>query len=243
MLFFIKVSMYTCLRQYNTALTLLSEKEKEAPAWFIKNEHLFRLHRALNKLMRTGNDAYIRNVDQITQDFIFAIHRDPHCVVSNALYALHLANAIVLDTTDPTTIASNNRIGPEALKHITQALKNYEQRDRISHPLSMIAGMTVSCTYTFLLDIYGYVLLKTGSPRLAKIQFIQCLYQCPSHADTYLHLAEWYLEQGRHSKNGEQWKKAAKLNLYIAIYLERLEAKDGNESQTAEKARKILESL
>ena len=242
-LFFIKLCTLTRLQEYDSALALLSDKESEHPAWYEANEHFFQLHRALNKFRKTGNNEHLRDVDEISADFLSAIKGDKHCLVSNALLALKQANDIDQGATDSKTIALNIEKGAIARRHIDQALKNYEQRERSVHPVSLLTGMAIPVTYSFLLDIYGYVLLKNDMVKLAKIQFIQCLYQDPSFSSTYLHLAEWYVRYYKNEKHSEKWKKAVKLNLYIAIFNERLYTRNGNESIIAEKARKILESL
>lgn len=237
-LFFIKLCMHRKLHQYNAALYLLDEKERQRPDWYKRNEQFFYLHRALNQNDKTDNKDDVEIKATIIGDLRRAVKIDHSCLLSNASLALKLANEIDLDSEKECDCSKKK----EAIKYILRAMNIYEERDKEPRIISFATGMTIPFTYSFLLDTYGYILLKNGNLRFAKALLIQCLYQDPSFSASYLHLAEWYKEYYKNHMN-ENWIKAARLSLYIAIYNEKVNNKGGNESFISDKAKKILNSL
>ena len=243
-LFFIRLSMHRKHHEYDTALNLIEEKKITNPEFYQQHKNFILLHRALNQNEKTDNLNNPGIMEKIVQDYLCAISLDETCLLSHASLALKLANLIDLNATDAKSIAGNETRKKEALKHIWRAMNIYENRERDPVLLSLITGFTIPFTYAFLLDTYAYVLMKNGNLRFSKALIIQCLYQDPSFSPSYLHLAEWYKEyhKNRHPENHE-WKKAARLNLYIAIYNEQLDDKKGNISFISKKAQMILQTL
>lgn len=237
-LFFIKLCMLRKLHQYDAGLNLISEKELTHPEWYQNNEHFFCLLRALNQNEKTDNRDDIKINKAIVDDFMRAVSVNDSCLLSNASLALKLANEI-----DLGSVKEGDTLKKEmSLKHIWRAMTIYEERDKNPKILSLVAGLTIPFTYSFLLDTYGYVLLKNGRLRFSKALFIQCVYQDATFSPSYLHLAEWFREYYKNHEN-DYWKKAARLNLYIAIYNEKVGNKGGNDSFISDKAKEVLRSL
>ncbi len=236
-IFFIKLSMFRKLHQYDIALNLVHEKETNAPEWFKENKHFFHLHFSLNKYEKS---VQLHEKAQIIQNLQDAIIHTPHCLLSNATLALMIANDI--DISDENDESMDQK--KKALDLIWNAMKIYEIRDKNPKIISLITGMTIPFTYSFLLDTYGYVLFKNGYLKFSKALFMQCLAQDPSFSPTYIHLAEWYIEYSKRVKSkGEVLLRAAKLNLHIAIQNERLDDIENNGSYIIKKAKTILQTL
>lgn len=227
-IFFVRVAMHTILHEHDTVLLMLEEIEANRPDWYEENRHYLLLLRALNRYHRKPGTHLAGS--EIFDDLAVALSMSPECVLSNATLAF---------------LSANNDQQPEkALWLIEHAMALYEQQEAHPEPASFIIGMIESCTYIFLMDIYGYVLLRNGRLRLARTLLLQCVHHEAYYAATYLHLAEWYIEYyGKNKHRNEHWKKAAKLCLYIALYTERLDARRGFVSKTGEKARAILRTL
>jgi hypothetical protein len=244
MLFFIKLCMLRKLHLNDAALHQLREKEASHIEWYNAHENYFLLHRALNNNEKTlqGDDKDINK--KILDDLRRAIELDETCLLSHASLALKLANLIDLDATDPKTIAVYQEYSKEAEKHINRAMDIYENRDKERRLLSILTGMTVPCTYSFLLDSYGYIMLKSGKLKFAKSLLVQCIFQDPSFSPAYVHLAECYKEYYKNTHTQDvEWKKAARLLLHIAIYNEEYDSKNGAVNYITKKAKNILQTL
>lgn len=237
-LFFIRLSMLRKLHRYGEAINAINEKKMENPVWYKKNEHFFYLHRALNLNENQGSKENPKRRHEVLNDIIQAVRINEQCLLSNATLALMLANDI--DDDHPKECDDNKKSG--SLKFIWRAMNIYEENEHSPKIISLVTGFYIPFTYSFLLDSYGYVLLKNGKLRFAKALFIQCLEQDPSFSASYLHLAEWYIAYFKTHRN-DHWKKAARLNLYIALYNEKLDNKGGSESYISNKARRILSEL
>jgi hypothetical protein len=236
-LFFIRVCMERKLHRYDAALNLIKEKLEHSD-WLQKYEHYFFMLRALNKNEKVHQHEDKNTHESIIRDLLHAVRVNESCLLSNASLALKLANEIDPDSPKETDSAYKDL----SLKHIWRAMTIYEEREKNPKVVSLLTGMTIPFTYAFLLDTYGYVLLKNGRLRFSKALFIQCIYQDPTFSPPYLHLAEWYMEYYKNHEN-EYWKKAAKLNLHIAINNEKVNNKGGSESFISYKAKKLLEKL
>ncbi len=66
-------------------------------------------------------------------------------------------------------------------------------RDIPTDVLKTVMGAAVPLTWTFLLDAYGFGLLKAGHLRLSRSLLEKCIKDDPSFSSPYVHLAEWYL--------------------------------------------------
>jgi hypothetical protein len=243
-LFFIMLCMYRKLHLFDAALHQLSEKERTHPEWYQAHKNYFLLHRALNNNEKTlqGDDQQLN--EKILEDLRRGVQLDNTCMLSHAVLAQKLADKIDLDTSDPKIIEENEVFKKEATCHIQRAMDIYENREKEKRLLSILTGLTIPCTYSFLLDIYGYVLLKNGKLKFAKVQLSTCIHLDPSFSSTYVHMAEWYKEYYKNSHSEDvEWKKAARLCLYIALNIEELESKNGSVSYITKKARSILQTL
>ena len=236
-LFFIKLSMNRKQHKYSDALQAIEDKENENPSWYEETRHFFHLHYALN--YNEKDNIHTQNQKSIVS-IRKAIEYNPNCLLSITTLALMLANDIDISSTNQENIDKKN----EALTLIWKAMKIYEQKERNNEVISLVTGLTVPFTYSFLLDTYGYVLFKNGYFKFSRALFIQCLYQDPSFSSTYVHLAEWYIEYyGNGKAKNENWIKAAKTNLFITLENEKLDDKEKNKSFIMRKAEYILQKL
>lgn len=235
-LFFIRISMLRKMHNYDTAISLIKDRLEEKE---FSHEHFLHLHYALNESERFKRNGEWRNKDRVFHHLEEAHVSNPNCLLTCATYALRLADEIEKNETD--TLKKE-----KALSLIWQAMKLYEDRSK-PKIVSLITGMTVPVTYTFLLDTYGYVLLKCGRLRFAKALLLQCLFQDPSYSATYLHLAEWYFEyygnNNNLSRESERWRKAAQLNLLIAIEIEKEFDQSNQGTLISKKAKKLLSQI
>jgi hypothetical protein len=237
-LFFIRLSMLRKLHDYENALHLLNEKMTDQGA---ADQHFYHLHYALNESERFDHKGDWVNREKIFSNLEKANTINPDCLLTCATYALRIASELNTD------ISNQNDKRNTALRLIWHAMKLYEQKSQ-AKVVSLVTGMTIPVTYTFLLDTYGYVLLKCGKTRFAKALILQGLFQDPSYSATYLHLAEWYLnfygeDNSQEKKFNDLWRKAARLNLYIAIEIEREYDSQDKGTFISMKAKKLLKKI
>lgn len=220
--FFIRVSMLRKQHKYRQALALLQEVQKKPnkPTWFNASEHYFHLHNALN------NNEISSEKEIVISDLNKAIFKNSRCVLSNATLALFLANDIQIPAKGAELDPALNELKKQALSLIETAISTYEKSNR-EKMVGLVTGMTIPFTYSFLLDTYGYVLFKNEYFKFSKALFLQCLYQDASFSATYIHLAEWYLEDVKRSDSPKIREiRAAQICLYIALEYERLDDKN-----------------
>lgn len=250
-LFFIRLSMHRKLHQYETALGLIREKmedirQKGDASDYKSHEHFLHLHFALNESERFDHTGNWKNRDNIFNNLEIAHKINPKCLLTCATYALRLAGEIGKEKNDEK---ANNDLKNMSLELIWEAMKSYEGPEN-PKPVSLVTGMTVPVTYKFLMDTYGYVLLKNGMLRFAKALIQQCIYEDPTYSAAFLHHAEWFIEyynnfnRKNNKKNiGESWKKAARLNLYIAIELEKIDDIEKSGSSISNSSKRLLKQL
>lgn len=250
-LFFVRLSMYRKLHQYETVLGLIREKlddikKNENDSIYKSHEHFFHLHFALNESERFNHLGSWKNRQNIFKHLDIAYNLNPDCLLTCATYSLRLASEINKDSNSED---ENQEYKDKSLKLIWHAMKLYENPEH-PRPVSLVTGMTVPVTYKFLLDTYGYVLLKNGMLRFSKALILQCIFEDPSFSSSYLHLAEWYIAyyQDTNKTNisrgkNESWKKAAMLNLYIAVEIENRDDVERRGSLISNHANKLLSSL
>lgn len=254
-LFIVELSMLRKDSEYEKAYKKIIEMEDlmasdKAPEWFEKNIHFFRLHKALNlNDMGKSND----DIEKILED---ALEKRNDCLLANATLALVIANKIDINT-------PNEERQKKAQDYVWKAMKMYE--GKYNEINGVITGTTVSFTYSFLLDTYGYVLFKTCMSKFSRAIFSKCIHIDPSFSPPFLHQAEWYIEwkkndQKRRNTNAqnnieekgrnnaskelsENWLNAAKLNLHIVIENEKLYDKKNQGSFVSNKAKQILKNL
>lgn len=227
-----QLSCFHAQGKYSNALDKLGDIEKSKIATF---NHFHYLHTALNESEKFDHKKDWKNIDVIKDSLDKAIKINPDCMMTNANSALYL----VYQKQDSTQAAE------EALGLIWKAIKEYENNEDGSLS-SLITGMGVPVTYAYLLNIYAYVLLKSGKTRFARHFLFQCLYLDPNHAATYLHLAEYYCilrDKFKNEFKTQQWEMTARICLHIAKRLEKKKLNINGGSLVYNRAHRMLNSL
>ncbi len=200
-------------RQYNKSLNLIKDKIQEGNS---NNLQILFIHAAINE-----GEKYYKFEDDRERKAVFnyldeAYSRNNDCLLSNVFLALK-------------TASKYEQIGEEdknkSLSLIWKAIE-LSERGEEENLESLLSGMTIPVTYTYLLSSYAYILFKNGQFRLARELLYQCLFQDPSSSATYLYLAELYnsfyqLKDAEKTIKFEKWKKTVKLCLSIAMTLEK----------------------
>jgi hypothetical protein len=236
-LFFINLCMLRKLNQPEEALQLIREKI-DLPN--LSHKNYYHLHYALNESERFDYNGNWINKDNIFNHLEEAYKLNPDCLLTCATYALRIAGEI--------KVGDNNHQEEKekALKLIWRAMKINEGKP-IRKIVALATGMTIPLTYTFLLDTYGYVLLKNDKTRFAKALILQCVFQDPTFSATYLHLAELYYTYYHNNTSKKLrdriWQRSAKFCLYIAIETEKDKYKVNKESLISTRAKMLLEKI
>ncbi len=239
-LFFIQLAMLKKLHQYEVAIELINEK-LEKQNLHEPFRHYYHLHYALNEKERFKKNGEWVNKDKIIQHLDLALKIDPNCLLTCATYALHIAGE--LNESSSTYESDKNK----ALDLMWTAMKINENKP-IRRLVGYTTGMTVPVTSTFLLDSYGYVLLKCGKRKFSKALILQSLFQDPTFPATFYHLAEWYylyfIQQNNLNESiNDNWRQAAILCLQITIEMERSIDKSNKGTYLLVKAMKLLDRV
>ena len=237
-LFFIKICMLRKLHNYEAALLFLQDQMKKIPN--LLHENYYHLHAALNKSEIFDDDGNWFYRDEIFEHLEKANQIDPNCLLTCTTYALRIAEEIEFG--DETKKDEKEK----ALKLIWKAMKIYENKPLPTSIIEAIDGMMIPFTYTFLMESYGYVLLKCGKTRFAKALILQSLFQDPTYSNTYVHLAELYLHvYGKISDKyyHDTWRQSARLNLQVAIEMEKENDKEKRGTLISTRAKKLMEKI
>jgi len=207
---FIKSAMFRNLKEYEKAINIIESKLKKNPQ---KQLHFYYLHRALNEI-----DIYRDDPDDEKMVFEYlekAYEGNNNCMLTCAIFSLKLSSK-----TDGLSTRDIDR----AHDLIWNAITIFEEQ-KSHNIISLITGMTVPVTYTFLLDTYAYSLFKLGRIKLAKELFYQCIFKDPNYSNTYLHLAELYFAQSQiddeFRSKYRNWRNTIMLFLHVAIEIEK----------------------
>ena len=142
------------------------------------------------------------------------------CILSKITCGLRLAEELPLLPNEEDT---RDREAP--LNEIWKALRLNAKEIPVG-VIDKAIGISIPVTWTFLLDSYGYALLKAGDLRLSRSLFTQCIHEDPNFSSPYLHLGEWYLTQGarvskdKNLKTQERATELARFCFYIAKLFE-----------------------
>ena len=239
-IFFIQLSMLRMQHQYEAALELINEK-LENDNIHEPFQHYYHLHYALNECERFNKNGEWVSREKIFHHLNQAIKIEPNCLLTCTTYALCIASELSVDSAQYDTERGR------AMELMWNAMKINENKP-IRRIVGYATGMTIPVTSTFLLDSYGYILLKSGKRKFAKALILQSLFQDPTFSATFYHLAEWYydyfIQQSTLSEPiNENWRQAAILNLQIAIELERSNDKENKGTYIFVKSRKLLEKI
>jgi hypothetical protein len=136
------------------------------------------------------------------------------CLLAKATLSLRLAEQIPLDGTDQ-----------KPLREIWTAL-NLHAKNASADLMAVVFGTAVPVTWTFLLDAYGYSLLKAGHKKFSKSFLTYCIIEDPGFSSPYLHLGEWYKIDAMTESNStdieknERSHRLATLCFQLALKLE-----------------------
>jgi len=237
-LFFIKICMLRKLHNYEAALELLQDRMKKNHN--LPHENYYHLHAALNKSEIFDVNGNWKYRDEIFEHLEKANTIDPSCLLTCTTYALRIAEEVEFGD-------EKHKVEKEkALELIWEAMKIYEHKPLPTKIIEVVDGMLIPFTYTFLMESYGYVLLKCGKTRFAKALILQSLFQDPTYSNTYLHLAELYMHvYGKISDKyyHDTWRQSARLNLQVAIEMEKENDKEKRETLISTRAKKLMEKI
>jgi len=158
------------------------------------------------------------NVKGMFEELRLVFVVNPGCVLAKSTWALRTAERIPPENSSATDRALLKR----ALIYARQALWLAQVED--PSLWGGILGLPVPVTWSYLLDIVGYVSLRNGDKTLSKALLEQCLTTDPKFAPPYLHLGEWYLIMSFDRDMDQEARirnmKLARLSLNIAKALE-----------------------
>ncbi len=179
----IKVAMERAQGQYEKALiTVTQELERPTRDTLHDNPLMLQYALVLGELNQRPKmyEALEKTLDRFSD-----------CILTTVTLALRLAEDIPFSRDE---IESKKHADKQsrALDLIWNALQLIEKKPPASLLVSLL-GASIPVNGSFLLDSYGYVLLKTGRFFLARTLLHQCIYMDPHFSSPYLHLAELYL--------------------------------------------------
>ena len=167
-----------------------------------------------------------------------AIEADPECLLAKAAKSLRLAEQISLREDYSDSLGAK-----ESLAEMWDTLKISETKPRRDVFKAMLESPG-KVGWTFLLDAYGYVLLKSGRHQFCRSLLMHCIFEDPDFSSPYLHLAEWHIKDsyGAQALNDKgrllQDRSVALLCLHIALYFE-----GKRDSLIVKRARAFLKEL
>jgi len=218
-LLLINLSMLYRRRSHEKALRIIETKLKDDT---FQNKHFIHIHAAINQNEIFTDKGELENVDLVLKYLENALSSNENCMLSNCLLGLQF---LYSKNTDDWERGENL---------ILKAYRIYENESNPSI-LSLITGMSLPVTYSFVLDCYGYVMFKKGHLKLARELYFQSLHQDAYNPLPYLHLAElkskrMELSGDEYKKRHKNWKKSSQVCLEIAKSLSNRDNKTGQNS-------------
>jgi tetratricopeptide (TPR) repeat protein len=207
---------------------------------------------ALRTIIKVANnenaDTYVKGLLQLQEGLVLSelgrdqemyvvleqsMKNNPKCFLSTVTYALHLAEEIPLKKRH----GDSNVDAKRPLNLIRQAME-LNANERNTELLSNLIGYSVPLSWGFILDAYGYALLKAGDYSFSKSLFLDCIRKEPHLVSAYLHLGEWYLAYCLNRKSSPERLTLANLCFSIALSLE-----GRRSSRISKRAKKLTEEV
>jgi hypothetical protein len=182
----IKASMERSLGKYDDCLDTIENEFKNPNRKKELEGHLF-----LQKSLCHGEKGGEENEDTMEEALKQALSQKPNCLLANATYSLRLSEGPLKTLTLPLSV-------------IWKALRRDIYRPS-PELMEAIVGKSVPMTWTFLIDVFAYGLIKAGDLRFSRPLLTQCIQEDPAFSSAYLHLGEWY--NARKEKEKNDWKK------------------------------------
>ncbi len=207
-LILLKATILRSRGDYLLALDCIDVVLRNAKGESTLNSHLYLFQSLIHGELKDHEDEMFKTLEK-------ALERNKNCILARTTFSLRKAEKLKLEK-------QNVEKSEEPLNEIWKALK-LNKNEMSPELLELVIGSSIPVTWTFLLDAYGYALLKSGDYRFSRSLLIQCILEDTSFSSPYLHLAEWYISRRidyENDKLTERQLQLAKLCLKAAIQLE-----------------------